>query len=135
MALPVIILVLTAMTCVIALTACGVDGISKESDLYGDYFTEDSSRCLTLSEDNNAVLGIGPDVTETYYAKYDLAGAKIELREGGNRGALKYTLKIEDADTLVVEIEDYTVDGEGNPVVNKDDSGNPIMLRTVFHRA
>lgn len=121
--------------CVIALTACGVDGVSSESDLYGDYFTEDYSRCLTLAEDNVATLGVGPDITETYFAKYYLGGAKIELRDGGNRGEVKYTLKIEDADTLSVEIEDIIgLDEKGKPVVNRDDEGNPVIIRIVLYR-
>lgn len=124
----VIVLALAVTACVFALTACGVAGVSSERDLYGDYYTEDYSRCLTLSENNTAVLGIGADTSETYYAKYNFGGRKIELRDGGKRGDVKYTLKIEDADTLVVEIDEY-IYNENNEIVK---SGEKITI--TFNR-
>lgn len=132
----VIVLALAIAACAFAFTACGVPGVSSESDLYGDYYAENESRSLTLSEGNVAVLGIGFNTSKTYYAKYDIGGGKIELREfeednfkSGKRGNIAYTLAVVDADTLVMEFDEIITNEKGENVK----SGKKITL--TFNRA
>lgn len=135
-AVPVIVLALAVAACAFAFTACGAPGVSKASDLYGDYFAENETRSLTLSDDHVAVLGIGMGTSMTYYAKYDIGGGKIELREfeednfkSGKRGNVVYTLKIVDVDTLVIEFDEIITNEKGENVK----SGETITL--TFTRA
>ena len=80
------------------LSACAPD-VVNETDLYGSFLTEDNTRSITLAEDNVAVVCYGEN-SDSYYARYDLIGAVIELRVDGFRGDVVYTVNIVNADTL-----------------------------------
>lgn len=107
--LTVVILALVLAVCAAVFSGC-VDGVASESDLYGSFFTADNARCITLKEDNVAVVEYGT-TSSTYYARYDLIGNAIELRDGDYWGDIVYTVAIESADKLLLTYR-YT-DGEG----------------------
>lgn len=116
-----ILSVVSVAVLAVALSACASHGVSAENDLYGSFFTPDNARCLTLAEENKAVLELGDRAT-AFYAKYDLGGGTIELREGGRWGDTKYTLTIVSADELKLEFFGVTVDPDDpdNIVADKE---------------
>ncbi len=111
-----LLLIITLSVSAVALSGC-TDGISSESDLYGSFFTADDLKCITLGENNSAVVSIYRKdgvMSENYYARYDLIGDKIELRDGDYWGNVKYVVTIVDADTLSIEspYEEDMTDGK-----------------------
>lgn len=115
-----LLLVLTLTVSAAAFSGC-TEGISSEADLYGSFFTADELRCITLGENNSAVVGIYSNdgvVNESYFARYDLIGDKIELRSGDYWGDVKYVVTIVDADTLSIEspYEADMIDGKAKVI-------------------
>lgn len=106
------------------LSACVAD-VFDETDLYGSFLTEDSTRSVTLAAENSAVVCYG-ETYETYYARFDLIGGVVELREDGFRGNIVYTFNIENADTLVLVFNPEYPEGVQPP---EDDVNKLTFIR------